>query len=72
MYIRWKVLRSKEDNVRKVEMKDFEEKLADMYLDKINDATNEINCDEGGQSSGKLCSLEAGTHQLPWFILVIT
>jgi hypothetical protein len=58
MYNRWKLLRTKDDTQSKYEVKEIEAELAETYFKKISDATSDINCDEGGMSSGKLWNLK--------------
>ena len=58
MYNRWKLLRTKDDTQSKHEVKEIEAELAETYFKKISDATSDINCDEGGMSSGKLWNLK--------------
>ena len=58
MYNLWKTLRNKTDVKSVAERLEAEEILADKYFKKIEDATKDIECDEGGFSSQKLWALK--------------
>ena len=58
LYNKWKNLRTKTDANSKAETKELEAKLAEEYYEKVMNASSEIDCEEGGMSSGKLWSLK--------------
>ena len=58
LYNRWKELKTKTDAESREEMNEVEEKLAQEYFDKVIEATKELDCQEGGKSSGELWKLK--------------
>ena len=58
MYKLWKSLKDKADPSSKKHAELLETKMSDNYFDKIKEATKDINCEEGGMSSGKLWALK--------------
>ena len=50
LYSQWKRLRTKDDIESKTKLKEVEDSLADDFFDKVKDATNAIDCGEGGMS----------------------
>ena len=57
LYNKWKVLKTKSDPESRAEMHEVEEELATEYFEKVVTASEELDCDEGGKSSGKLWNL---------------
>ena len=58
LYNEWKTLKTKTDEDSKKKLEEVEAKLADEYFDKIKDATEDIDCEEGGTKSDKLWNLK--------------
>ena len=57
-YNKWKQLKLKSDPESKAEKIEVEEELAKEYFEKVVKASEELDCEEGGKSSGKLWSLK--------------
>ena len=58
LYNRWREVKTKLDPQSKQETIELEEKLANEYLKKVEDAAKEIECDEGGVSTKSLWDLK--------------
>ena len=57
LYNRWRLIKDKNDVESKAETDEIEAELATEYFDKVQEAARNLDCDEGGMSSGKLWAL---------------
>ena len=58
LYNEWKELKTKTDTESKEKLKEVEAELADEFFEKVKDASEDIDCEEGGTKSEKLWNLK--------------
>ena len=64
LYNEWKELKTKTDTESKEKLKKVEAELADEFFEKVKDASEDIDCEEGGTKSEKLWNLKKQARKL--------